>query len=161
MTIVSGSGHRPDKLPNKQTGYILPNPTYNYICQQIEKHLLEIKPEKVISGMALGYDSYLASVAIKLNIPLVAAIPFEGQEKMWPEKSQKAYHQLLKHATEKIIVSPGGYSAYKMQVRNEYMVKECDILLVCFDESSGGTANCINYARSINKEIIIIDPRLA
>lgn len=157
--IIACTGHRPDKLPNKETGYILPNPTYIKVCKEIEKHLLQLKPEKVISGMALGADQYFAFVATKLNIPFIAAIPFEGQESAWPFQSQYLYKVLLKYACEKVIVSPGGYSAYKMQIRNEWMVDKCDILLAIWDGSSGGTANCINYAKLKNKSIIYIDPR--
>lgn len=159
--IIAGTGHRSDKLPNKETGYILPNPTYNYICQQIEKILLEEKPDKVISGMALGFDQYLANVAIKLKIPLVAAVPFKGQELAWPQHSQKVFNKLLERASEIVYVSEGGYAAYKMQIRNEFMADSCDKLLACWNGSNGGTANCINYAKSINKEIIIINPLLA
>lgn len=159
--IIAGTGHRPDKLPDKETGYILPNPTYNYICQEVEKILLQYKPDKVISGMALGFDSYLANVAIKLGIPVIAAVPFVGQEKFWPEKSQRMYNKLLNKCSEVIIVSEGGYSAHKMQLRNIFMVNKCDILIACHDDSKGGTFNCIKYAESINKQIIKIDPRKA
>lgn len=160
--IVAFSGHRPDKLPDKETGYMLPNPTYNYICQQTEKWLLELKPNKCISGMALGYDSYAANICIKLDIPFIAAIPFEGQEKMWPDKSKKTYYKLLEKASEKIVVCEGGYSAHKMQVRNEWMVNHCDLLLACWDGSKGGTSNCVDYAmKKLGKDkIIIIDPRI-
>lgn len=158
--IIAGTGHRPDKLPNKETGYKLPNPTYIKICKEIEKHLLELKPEKVISGMALGYDSYLAFVTLKLGIPLIAAVPFQGQELAWPQASQNAYNALLKRATEVVIVSEGGYSAHKMQIRNEWMVNHCDVLLACYDGSPGGTGNCIKYAKNLNKNIIIIDPKI-
>lgn len=157
--IIAGTGHRPDKLPNKETGYKLPNPTYIKICKEIEKHLLELKPEKVISGMALGYDSYLAFVTLKLGIPLIAAVPFQGQELAWPQASQKAYNALLKRATEVVIVSEGGYSAHKMQVRNEFMINKCDLLLACYNgDCSGGTFNAITYAKKLCKQIIIIDP---
>src|SRR6266849_933968 len=100
MTVAAFTGHRPDKLPNKETGYKLPNPTYIHICQQLEKVLKELKPEKAISGMALGVDMYAANVCIKLGIPFVAAIPFIGQEKAWPQSSQKTYHLLLGKAAE-------------------------------------------------------------
>jgi uncharacterized phage-like protein YoqJ len=159
MTVVAFTGHRPNKLPNKETGYKLPNPTYIHVCQQIEKTLLELKPEKIITGMALGIDQWAASVAIKLNIPFLAAIPFEGQEKAWPFSSQKTYFRLLSKAADKVISCPGEYAAYKMQIRNEWMVNNCDILIAVWDGTPGGTGNCINYAKSINKEIIYINPK--
>lgn len=155
--IISCTGHRPDKLPNKETGYKLPNPTYNFICQQIEKILLELKPEKGISGMALGSDQYFANICLKLNIPLIAAIPFKGQELAWTVSSQKIYYQLLKKASQQIIVCEGSYSSEKMQIRNEYLVDHCDILMAVFNgEKSGGTYKCIKYAESIHKKIIYI-----
>jgi len=117
--IIACTGHRPDKLPNKETGYKLPNPTYIHVCRQIEKVLQKLQPEKCISGMALGADSYFASVCIKLGIPFIAAIPFIGQEKAWPAASQKAYHLLLNKAAEKVIICEGGYAPSKMQTRNE------------------------------------------
>lgn len=152
--IVAFTGHRPNKLG----GYKLPNPTYLYVCQQIEKTLIELKPEKVISGMALGIDQWAANIAWKLKIPFIAAVPFEGQETAWPQASQKTFQSLIRLANEVVIISPGKYEAVKMQVRNEWMVDHSDKLIAVWDGTSGGTGNCVNYAKSKNKEIIYINP---
>lgn len=157
--IIAFTGHRPDKLPNKETGYKLPNPTYIKVCQQIDSLLKELKPEKVISGMALGVDQWAAMIAHKLGIPFVAAIPFDKQESKWPESSQKTYRALHKLASEEVIVSEGGYAAIKMQVRNEWMVNHCDELIAIWDGSEGGTGNCVKYAKSVNKKIHFINPK--
>lgn len=155
--IIAGTGHRPSAIG----GYKLPNPTYNKICQEIEKVLLDLKPDKVLSGMALGYDQYLANIARKLKIPFVAVVPFDGQDNNWIPSSKRTYQTLLKLASDIVVVSSGGYSAYKMQIRNQYLVDNCDILLACYNgEKSGGTANCVKYAQSVNKQIIFIDPRI-
>ena len=69
--IICGTGHRCNKLPNKETGYDLTNPTYQYIRKEVIKLLEQIQPEKIISGMALGYDTLLAIIAIELNIPFI------------------------------------------------------------------------------------------
>ena len=155
--IVAFSGHRPNKLG----GFSLPNPTYVYVCQQIEKTLLDLKPEKVISGMALGVDQWAAHVAYKLGIPFLAAVPFEGQEKAWPQASQSIYNLLLSKAAERVVVCEGGYSADKMQRRNEFMCDKCDKLIAIYNgDTSGGTYNCVSYAKSIGKEIIVINPNV-
>jgi len=156
--IIAFTGHRPDKLPNKETGYKLPNPTYIQVCHETQKLLLELKPEKCISGMAIGYDLYAAFVCLKLGIPYVSAIPFVGQEKMWPQETQKIYHRILEKAAEAVVVSEGGYAAQKMQIRNEWMIDHCDQVLACWDGSNGGTYNCIKYAQSQNKLIHYITP---
>jgi len=154
--IVAFTGHRPQKLG----GFKLPNPIYNNVCQQIEKTLRELKPDKVISGMALGVDQWAASISYKLGIPFIAAVPFIGQESVWATESKKIYNKLLAKAVEKVIVSDGEYSAQKLQIRNEWLCNHSDILLAIFDGSPGGTANCIKYAKSINMKIIIINPNI-
>lgn len=154
MTMIAFSGHRPDKIG----GYSLPNPTYTKICQETENILLQLKPDKCISGLALGYDQYAMSVCLKLGIPVLAAVPFLGQEKAWPEASQKSYRRLLAKAAEVVIVSEGGYAPWKMQTRNEWMVNNCDLLLCCWDGSRGGTGNCVVYAEKIGKPIRRIIP---
>jgi uncharacterized phage-like protein YoqJ len=156
--ILAGTGHRMQALG----GFSLPNPTYIYVCQEIEKHLLELKPEKVLTGMAQGYDLWLAFVSNKLNIPFVACIPFEGQETRWPAETQKQYRSLRKKASEVIVVSEGGYAGWKMQKRNEYLIDNSTFLLSCYNFSGlGGTFNCLQYAEKIGRQSINIDPRLA
>lgn len=156
MLTVSFTGHRPNKL----NGFDIPNPIYNFVCQEIVKALKEIRPDKVISGMALGVDQWAAFVAYKLGIPFVAAIPFENQECKWPSKSQEIYRKLRKLASEEVIVSPGGYTAAKMQIRNQWMCDKADKLIAVYNgDKFGGTFNCVQYAISINKDIYYINPK--
>jgi len=67
-----------------------------------------------------------------------------------------------KNATEEIIVNTGGYSAYKLHLRNEYMVDNSDKLIAVFNpaKTSGGTFACLKYAKSVGREIIYIDPKI-
>lgn len=155
--IVACTGHR--NLPG---GYEIPNPTYNFVCQETKRLLLELKPDQALSGFAVGYDQWFANICIQLQIPFKAIIPFNNQDKVWPAHAKKIYQKLLSKAAEKIIVSEGEYAAFKLQIRNEYLVDHSDILIACYEESrEGGTKNCIDYAKSKNKQIIIIDPTKA
>lgn len=153
---IGVTGHRAADLG----GYSLPNLLYNKVCQEVQKHFLELSPELVLTGVALGFDQYVANICNKLKIPYMAVIPFLGQEKMWIASAQKAYHRLLKNAREQIIVSPGLYSADKMYKRNEFIVDNSDIMLACLRSSktSGGTFQCVQYAKKQNKQVIVIDP---
>lgn len=156
---ISFTGHRPNKLG----GYKLPNPTYISICKRIESALLELKPDVVISGMALGIDQWAANIAIKLNIPFIAAIPFVGQEAIWPLESKRIYKILLGRAQSQHIVSEGGYSAQKLQIRNEWMVDQLtepdDTVMAIWDGTRGGTGNCVAYAEKVGKKIYRINPK--
>jgi len=146
--IVSGTGHRPNKLG----GY---SPQANTkLVGIILKWLRENKVEKVISGMALGWDTALAHAAEIEGIYLLCAIPFEGQELIWPRESKIIYNSILDNAHEVVVTSSGGYSPAKMQIRNQWMVDNSDLVLAMWDGTTGGTYNCIKYAESKNKQII-------
>lgn len=144
--ILAGTGHRPDKLGgySKEVTDKLIDLAVKYIPKDTTK---------IISGMALGWDMALAYAAIERNIPFIAAIPFKGQESKWPPYSQSEFNFLLEKAEEIVIVSDGGYGAWKMQVRNKWMVDHCDEVVSLWDGSAGGTANCIKYANSVKKPI--------
>lgn len=147
--IIAGTGHRPDKLG----GYS--DDVLSKLIKLARTTLFDLKPKKVISGMALGWDMALAYAALALTEPeVVAAIPFLGQEKMWPKESQERYHTILKDCDDVLYICDQGYAAWKMQIRNEYMVDHCDLVLALWDGSPGGTANCIAYANKKNKPIM-------
>lgn len=146
---VAGTGHRPEKLG----GYN--NKAFLFLVGIAEEALRTLKPEVVISGMAIGWDMALAQAAINLEIPFIAAVPFLGQETAWrQEKTKKYYHNLLAKAKEVVIVSEGGFSNAKMQIRNEWMVDNCDLVLAMHDGTTGGTYNCVKYAEKKTKKMI-------
>jgi uncharacterized phage-like protein YoqJ len=152
--IVAFTGHRPTKVG----GYKIPNPMYSFVRTEIERILTELKPNKAISGVALGVDQWAAEVCITLDIPFVAAVPFRGQELYWPKESQIKYCDLLGQADKIEYVSQGGFASWKMQARNVWMVDNSDILIAVFDGSNGGTKNCFDYATAKGKKIIRINP---
>jgi uncharacterized phage-like protein YoqJ len=153
--IVTFTGHRPHP---KLGGYKIPNPVYDAVYDKTLKILKKLKPDSAITGMALGFDTLAAWICIELEIPYIAAVPFLGQEKVWPQKSRLQYNFLLKKASKVEYISEPGFSSKKMQIRNEWMVNNADIVIACYDGSKGGTANCFNYAKNKGKHIIRINP---
>lgn len=152
--IVAFTGHRPDKLGGYNN-----NPIQDYVKRKIKEKLEEIKPDRTVVGGALGVDTWAAFISSELNIPFTLAVPFLGQERMWPEKSIIEYNKMKSLADQVIIVNDGGYAAWKMQTRNQYMVENCDLLIAVWDGTAGGTGNCVKYATKIGKNIVRIDPR--
>lgn len=144
---IAGTGHRPNKL-----GGYSPE-VFSTLVGVAKDALIEVQPTKVISGMALGWDTALAVAARELNIPFIAAVPFFEQPSAWPQASQDMYHGLLASASDVVYVCDKGYAPWKMQIRNEWMVDHCDVVLALWDGTSGGTGNCIAYADKVKKPI--------
>jgi len=150
------TGHRPHKLGND---YQLTSDLIKEIKKLIQMQIDMYQPDIMITGMALGIDTVFAILAVENQIPFIAAVPFKGQDSMWPTASRKAYLNLINQAKEVVVISEGNFTAAKMQLRNQWMVDNCDLLLAVWDGTSGGTANCIKYAINQGKQIIHINPK--
>ncbi|MGE8453031.1 MAG: SLOG family protein, partial [Pseudomonadales bacterium] len=102
MKIYAATGHRPDKIG----GYS--KDALRVQIKVAKRYLKKKEPDKIISGLALGWDTAWAIAGIQLEIPVIAAVPFKGQEKSWPEESQERYRRILKACDEvKYVCSPG------------------------------------------------------
>lgn len=146
--IVAATGHRPDKLGGYGADVA------GRLFALAREELVRLQASRVISGMAVGWDTAIARAALELQIPLVCAVPFRGQEACWPVESQRVYREILGRADRVVYVSPDGYAAWKMMLRNRWMVDRCDVVLALHDGSTGGTFNCIEYATKVARKPI-------
>jgi uncharacterized phage-like protein YoqJ len=152
---IAFTGHRPGKMGGYDNSRNKKFPLWAALTKLLE----EIDNPLFISGMALGVDTWIAEYAIEKKIPFKAYIPFEGQENKWFADDVSNYHWILQRAIEIKICSNQGYAAWKMQVRNNCMVDDCDLLIAIWDGSSGGTSNCIKYAKYKKCKILFINPK--
>lgn len=150
--IVAGTGHRPGKIgghQNERRNYELIKPKIiNYLIKLHEARPVGTGDLIVITGLAQGWDTWLAQAALEAPVPirLWGAIPFIGQERTWPSTAQERYYNILAECEDTVVCQ--GY-----QDRNEWMTNNCTILLACWNgEKSGGTYNCIQYAERRQKK---------
>jgi len=145
---IAVTGHRPDKL----LGYSASSAAT--LCRFAQDILRDINPYRVFTGMALGWDTSIAEAAIHLSIPFTAVIPFAGQEKRWEDTSQLHYIDLLAKADKIVTVSDGGFAAWKLHKRNQYLVDHTDILVALWNGSASGTGYTVGYARETGKPVV-------
>lgn len=178
MVKICFTGHRPNKLG----GYDWNSYKNIKIMQKLRKEIIKVieanKGEEIlfICGGALGIDQMAFEICYKLktkynNIKLEVAIPFKNQDKNWFSKDDiKRYREQIEKADLVTYVdkleeykikgyAEDVYYTAKMQKRNEYMTDNSDIVIAVWDGSKGGTANCVRYAKKLNKEIIVINPK--
>ena len=159
--IIGITGHRP---PGLGCGYDIPNPVYDKVCQALSDKFTELKADKIISGMALGTDQWVAMTAVKMSIPFIAAVPCDGQDSQWPDESKAKFKLLLDGAAEVVIVLPGPYAPEKMHLRDRWIVDHSDMLVAVWNGyPKGGTFGTIRYAQKQQTKrpdykIHIIDP---
>lgn len=153
---IAFTGHRIDKLGGYETDEAERNEAR--IKDVIRAALYFLRPPRIISGMALGVDQWAAEVALELNIPFTAAVPFPEQESRWPAPARRHYLELLRRADKQVAVEPT-FTKAAFQRRNAWMVDNCTLLIAVWDGSAGGTANCVRYAQNVLRPTLYLNPQ--
>lgn len=145
--VIGFSGHRPERFPEFNSE------SNRYFMQRLIYLITHDKYTAIISGMALGFDTLVARQAINQKTPLIAAVPFPQQPSRWDLAHIKQWGELIRHAQVVNYCSTNQHpNAY--QQRNEWIVDHCQKLFVFWDhKKTGGTWNCIQYARTKNLSI--------
>lgn len=160
--VVAFTGYRPEKMPfiesKKDEAYL----TFRKKQLQVIERLIELGCTDFISGVAQGFDTWVAEDILKLQkkndaLTLECAIPFPGQADKWDYADQKRRYKILTHANSAVTTS-AHYSKDCFFARNRYMVDKADIVVCAYNGQSGGTQYTVNYALKQNKIVIQIDP---
>jgi uncharacterized phage-like protein YoqJ len=150
--ILGTSGHR--SLGEAS----FPKSSFNAIYDKTKSIIQELKPSRILTGFAIGYDLMVADLCVEMQIPFIACLPFNGQEAYWSVYDRKHYNDLLAKADKIEVINRGSFASWKYQARNVWIVDNSDKMLVCYSGVASGTKNCYDYAVKKNKEIIRINP---
>lgn len=157
------TGHRPKSFPWKYDetapGCIL---LKEVLTAQISA-LAERGVTDWLCGMAQGVDIWCAQIVIEMKqknpaLKLRCILPHEGQEDKWSDSARERYHSILKQADSVDYVSHQYYDGCMID-RNHRLVESAGLLLAVFNGvRRSGTGATVNYARKLDREIIVIDP---
>ncbi|MDP3766880.1 MAG: SLOG family protein [Dehalococcoidia bacterium] len=154
------TGHRPDKVGGYGSSRVQDAVRAWLRCRLRDAWAKHSGGVIAVSGGALGVDQWFAEEAIVLGIPFELYEPFIGFDFPWQRQARQQYASLRERAKRVVTVCPPGYTAAKMQRRNEAMVNVSQTILAVWDGSDGGTANCINYVHSVGREVdALLNPR--
>lgn len=147
MQYIAFTGHRPQDLPR--------GATYAAFAAALD---LQISPldTTFICGGALGVDTWAAEYAISRGIPFILALPFQISDmtKFWPQQARATLALHWLRASQVHVVHPNGYDVRAYQERNAWMVDHADVVMAVWTgKTSGGTANCIAYAKRCSKPV--------
>jgi uncharacterized phage-like protein YoqJ len=156
--IIAGTGHRPDKLGGWEN-----TEAYRELVIFLRDYVLINGEAGVVTGCAAGLDLALGEAAIEACIPLMAAIPFEGQEKRWSTFWQQRYHYVVDSAQKvNVLFTPDVSSKYEVSKallgRNEWMVnyirEKNGKIYALWNGTKGGTAHCVRSAERAGVPVV-------
>ena len=155
------SGFRLGKL----WGYNKKDIRYIQLGSLIQCEILNVECSAIWVGMAIGVDMIAALKVLELkdsgyDIKLKCAIPCLNQFQRWSYDDQKLWHEICTRADEVVYVSTEPFTKTCMNERNIFMVDRSVGVIGVTNGAKGGTAHCLRYAASQNKEIITINPEI-
>ena len=148
---IAGTGQRPKYCPCK---YNNKHPWLLNLKADFRTRLVEIADNYaslvIRAGGAIGWDTWLAQVALELSLPLHLYLPFPGQESHWPPDSRKEYERIKSLATKVVYTSQTYYSEVFLK-RDIDMITGCGKILALLnpEADSGGTFYTVNKAKEL------------
>jgi hypothetical protein len=134
---LAGTGHRPQDCEDEAI-----------VRLKIRVGLERSGANCVVSGMASGYDLWLADEARLLGLEVWSARPWSTHK---PNKGdEELYARILAYASRVVVIIesdkfPGNYAYFQ---RNHWMVDNADRVMAYWNgKQSGGTYECVEYAR--------------
>lgn len=138
--------------------------------EKIGQQLAENIPQKfsnenfvIISGLALGTDTYAHIGALKANLP-TAAILGQGlyniEKKIYPQENKDLGMKIIENSGMILSEIPPSRKLNKnfLIFRNRIQVALSDYVIVIETAEKGGTMKTITYAEKLNKPILIFNP---
>ncbi len=162
MSTVAFTGYRPEKMPFEESKKDELYLKFREVQLRVINRLVERGYTDFISGVAQGFDTWVAEDVLDLRkknkaLTLECAIPFPDQAKSWPFSEQRRRYKILTHSDSSFIISDR-YTKDCFFARNRYMVDKADVVVCAYDGQKGGTAYTVDYALKHDKIVIQINP---
>lgn len=153
---VAVTGHRPQHL----FGFDSSHEGWKWLQAQLRRLVAEAAaqgPCEFLSGMALGVDTVFANEVVRAHQPLVAFVPFDGQDTRW-KLADRLHHEHLLRCCCRVRFVSRLPSLEAFHRRNQAMVDACDVVVAAWNgKSSGGTYHCLQAALAAGRPVVWLD----
>jgi len=155
--IIAGTGHRPKYCPceyNENHPWLVELRSRLSYYLDMWKNALD-EPVIIRTGMAIGWDTWLAEEALNQELEVHAFVPFPGQESRWPSHSQERYRKIL-DKTANVEYSADEYHRSVFFDRDIAMITGIDkvVALLNPEATSGGTFYTVQQAKKAKLEVV-------
>lgn len=121
-----------------------------------------------ITGMAIGSDTAFAEACITIELPFIAAIPYQQQGRNWSFNDYYKYERIISNPLCYPWICNRDYEPspnwiFKaIQDRNDWVIDHCTLLYGVYensiDEVDGGTGYTLKRAKEVRREILKVWP---
>lgn len=152
----AGSGHRPEHIvTGKRSVEEIRDKIFDFYVDLLRW----LQPKEVISGLARGFDLWLAWAALETEVKLIGAAPYRDHHSAWEQQDQGEFNSIWLLCDEQHVVSPTYWQRdgdNALYARNRWMVDRCTHLTSFWQGTRGGTAWTNDYAIKCDKPRLVI-----
>ena len=134
---------------------------WDWVRQQIDRFLSGKAQLLGFTSLAVGTDQIFAEAVLHKNGKLTAVIPIEGYVSYFEGDARARYERLLASASVVTLRSTKSDEQAFLDA-GKWIVREVDYLIAVWDgepaEGAGGTGDIVDYARSLAKPVLHINP---
>ncbi len=103
-----------------------------------------------LCGMARGFDLAAGEAVLSLRhelpeVQLICVIPFDGQERSFPDKDRLRFQRMTEQADD-VITLAKEYRAGVYHQRNDFLVDNSSVIVAYYNGTKGGTHYTIHRA---------------
>ncbi|SRR5258708_39305865 len=139
------------------------NETIKWVTNVLVANIKELSIDFGLTSLAIGADQLFAETLRGLHIRYVAIIPCEGYEQTFTTTNDlRKYKSLLQSSSEIIKLPFDKPSEEAFFEAGKHIVNSSDMVIAIWDGQAakglGGTGDIVNYALSIKRSILHINP---
>jgi DNA processing protein len=130
-------------------------------CELLFEDLTGIENVIVVSGLALGIDTFAHKKSLKKNIPTVGVLG-HSLDMIYPHSNRELAKEMLEHGGGLLTEFPSGTKPDKQNfpVRNRIVAGMCDVTVVVESDIKGGAMITAYVAHSYGREIAAFPGRV-
>ena len=136
--------------------------TIDWLTKEVENEIKKMKIEEAYSCLAIGADQLFAKIILAHKISLIAIIPCREYEQTFNSDDIEIYKSFINHATNKIQLAFDSPSEEAFYEAGKTVIKNSDVIFAFWNnlpaKGLGGTADIVSYAKTLNKQIIHLNP---
>lgn len=156
---IAGVGPRPEHLTYLGRSIFYPSKGewYEHMHRRLTRlavvALRRHRAGRVVSTLALGWETALAEAATSTGVPLTVLLPFQGVQGEWALFQRQRFGRLLEKAEAVETLYRGRQGWMRLQAQHRAATR-ADVLLALWDEQDEAIRKLIGEARSAGAEVV-------
>jgi len=133
-----------------------------FACSALIADAQRVTKVAAVSALAEGADTLFAEVALSAGATLEVVRPYEGFEGEFLSGERRGrYRELVAAASQETRLPFNSRSTRAYEAAMRRVTDVCDVLVAAWDgtppRGTGGTADTVQYARSIGRRVVHLD----